>query len=45
MWLSFLLQDRDIDNAINRYGKVTHIWIARNPPGFAYVVRVSERPG
>jgi hypothetical protein len=36
------LQERDLEDVFYKYGKLTNIWIARNPPGFAYVV--SRRP-
>lgn len=29
---------REVQDEFNRYGRVTNIWIARNPPGFAFVV-------
>jgi len=28
-----------VDEAVSKFSKTLHIWIARNPPGFAYVVR------
>jgi len=34
-------QDREIDEAVSKFSKTLHIWIARNPPGFAYVVRAA----
>lgn len=33
---------REIQDGFSRYGHVANIWIARNPPGFAFVV--SSRP-
>lgn len=29
---------REIQDQFSRYGHVSNIWIARNPPGFAFVV-------
>eukprot|EP00598_Pedospumella_elongata_P011387 CAMPEP_0184995388 /NCGR_PEP_ID=MMETSP1098-20130426/52673_1 /TAXON_ID=89044 /ORGANISM="Spumella elongata, Strain CCAP 955/1" /LENGTH=78 /DNA_ID=CAMNT_0027521651 /DNA_START=26 /DNA_END=258 /DNA_ORIENTATION=+ len=28
---------RDLHSELDRYGKIKDIWIARNPPGFAFV--------
>lgn len=29
---------REIQDGFNRFGHIANIWIARNPPGFAFVV-------
>jgi hypothetical protein len=29
---------REIQDAFSRYGHISNVWIARNPPGFAFVV-------
>ncbi|RLN06760.1 hypothetical protein BBO99_00001104 [Phytophthora kernoviae] len=29
---------REIQDGFGRYGHVANIWVARNPPGFAFVV-------
>lgn len=29
--------EKDLDRAFNYYGPIKNIWIARNPPGFAFV--------
>lgn len=34
-------QERDLEDAFRRFGRVRSVWVARNPPGFAYVVRRS----
>lgn len=28
----------ELDEIFRRYGKLSNIWVARNPPGFAFVV-------
>ena len=33
-----LAQDDQLEDHFVKFGKLTSIWIARNPPGFAYVV-------
>jgi hypothetical protein len=35
--LCFFLAVRDIEDEFRRYGKILDIWIARNPPGFAFI--------
>ena len=37
-------QESDLEQAFRHYGRVRHTWVARNPPGFAYVVRPRPRP-
>jgi len=27
----------DVENAFNKYGSLKNVWVARNPPGFAFV--------
>uniref|UniRef100_A0A3B0N4B1 RNA-binding protein, putative n=1 Tax=Theileria annulata TaxID=5874 RepID=A0A3B0N4B1_THEAN len=29
---------QDLDSLFSKYGKVTNVWVARNPPGFGFVV-------
>ncbi|KAG9402121.1 hypothetical protein AC1031_007822 [Aphanomyces cochlioides] len=29
--------NREIEEAFQRFGKIVNVWIARNPPGFAFV--------
>ncbi|KAF0698886.1 Aste57867_10510 [Aphanomyces stellatus] len=31
--------NRDLEVAFERFGKIVNVWLARNPPGFAFVVR------
>ena len=38
-------QERELEDAFYKFGKLTNIWIARNPPGFAYVVSRRRRAG
>lgn len=33
---------REIQDGFSRYGHVSNIWVARNPPGFAFVVSASS---
>jgi len=35
--LNYDVQERDLDDLFYKYGRVTHVWIARNPPGYAFV--------
>lgn len=28
---------QDIENSFSKYGPLRNVWIARNPPGFAFV--------
>ena len=28
---------QDLEDAFNRYGYLQNVWVARNPPGFAFV--------
>ena len=30
----------ELEDACCKYGKVADVWVARNPPGFAFVVRL-----
>jgi hypothetical protein len=30
--------NREVNEGFNRYGKIANVWVARNPPGFAFVV-------
>ena len=34
---------RDIEDSFSTYGALTNVWVARNPPGFAFVE--FENPG
>lgn len=29
--------ERDIEDAFRRFGSIKDVWVARNPPGFAFV--------
>merc|ERR1712216_795682 len=31
------VDERDIDDAFSKFGRIENIWIARKPPGFAFV--------
>lgn len=33
----------ELERAFSRYGHVTEVWVARNPPGFAFVFFESYR--
>ena len=33
------VEQRDIEDAFYKFGKLTNVWIARKPPGFAFLVR------
>ena len=33
----------EIEDAFNKYGKLKNVWVARNPPGFAFVEFEDER--
>ena len=35
---AILLQERELEDHFYKFGKLSSIWIARNPPGFAYIV-------
>ena len=37
------MQERDLEDIFAKYGKLTNVWVARNPPGFAYVEYEEER--
>ena len=32
------VQKDEMDDTCNKFGRVSDVWIARNPPGFAFVV-------
>ena len=32
------VQKDQLDDTCNKFGRVSDVWIARNPPGFAFVV-------
>jgi hypothetical protein len=38
------LQERELDEAFARYGRVENVWVAYKPAGFAYVVRGFPTP-
>lgn len=38
-----VVQERDLEDIFAKYGKLTNVWVARNPPGFAYVEYEEER--
>ena len=33
----------ELEDIFNRYGKLKNVWVARNPPGFAFVEFEDER--
>ena len=33
------VEERDLTDAFERFGNIAKVWIARNPPGFAFIVR------
>eukprot|EP00887_Chlorella_sp_A99_P006175 scaffold3.g6175.t1 len=37
------LQDRDLEDAFAKYGRVEAVWVARNPAGFAFVTMTDAR--
>lgn len=37
------MQERDLEDVFAKYGKLTNVWVARNPPGFAYVEFEEDR--
>lgn len=34
------ITSREIEESFSRYGKLMNVWVARNPPGFAFLVRL-----
>ncbi len=36
------VQEAEVSDVFRRFGRIVSIWIARNPPGFAFVVRVGR---
>ena len=34
-------REEELEDKFRRYGKIDAIWLARNPPGFAFVVCIS----
>ena len=30
-------KEEEIDEEFSRYGRIRNVWVARNPPGFAFV--------
>ena len=41
--LSRSANEKDIEKAFNYYGPLRSVWVARNPPGFAFVEFEDER--
>ena len=37
------VEERDIEDAFGKFGKIASIWIARKPPGFAFVTYEDNR--
>ncbi len=37
------MNERDIDDVFGKFGRIASIWIARKPPGFAFVTYEDER--
>lgn len=35
--LSSSASKQDLEDAFSHYGKISSVWVARNPPGFAFV--------
>ena len=35
-------RDRDLEDVFYKFGKISNIWIARNPPGFAFIVSLNK---
>jgi RNA recognition motif-containing protein len=33
----------ELEDVFNRYGKLRNVWVARNPPGFAFIEFEDER--
>jgi hypothetical protein len=33
------IDQRQLEDECRRFGSVANVWVARNPPGFAFVVR------
>lgn len=33
------VQQRDVEDAFYKFGKLLNVWVARKPPGFAFLVR------
>ena len=36
------VQKEEVEDICNKFGRVSDVWIARNPPGFAFVVRAAR---
>ena len=32
------VENAEVDAAFARFGDIANLWVARNPPGFAYIV-------
>ena len=41
--LSNNVSNYELEDVFNRYGKLKNVWVARNPPGFAFVEFEDER--
>lgn len=37
------LQEKELEDHFYKFGRLASLWIARNPPGFAYVVSSFQR--
>jgi len=33
------VQQSELEDECRKFGKTTNVWVARNPPGFAFIVR------
>ena len=31
------IEDKDLEDAFGKYGSIEKIWVARKPPGFAFI--------
>merc|ERR1711959_335211 len=41
--LDHSVDERDIDDVFGKFGRISGIWIARKPPGFAFVTFEDDR--
>ena len=37
------IEDRDLEDAFSKYGKIMKVWVAHQPPGFAFIDFDDER--
>ncbi len=36
------IDQREVEDAFYKFGKLTNVWVARKPPGFAFLVRCAN---